>query len=225
MDRQGPIADIATSQARGDSPPSLSKSCSDKLALKQCTSLLNSLTSLIVSPENAYLSSLVLPRRELSVDACSRAFSPTGRMRSVSHMLWPGGFRFRPFTVLSTNVEFSHSRYDGTRLCRLSKGSNLSTAWTPPGQQCLINGVLQGRKQDDPRGASAICRRMMWRIAKEVGQGCEAVAESLDKTRYIDVKSSDSMDQRRMVISYVRNKALKGWICNEGDDVFDLDNV
>ena len=225
MIRHGPTADTIMAKARADSPLSLSKSCSDKLASKQCTSLLNSLTSFLVTPENAYLSSLVLPRHELSVDACSRAFSCTGRMKSVSPMLWDGGFRFRPFAVLSTDVEFFHSRRGGTQLCRVLKGSNMSTLWTPLVQQCLINGVLQGRKQDDPRGASAISRRMMWRIAKEVGQGCKSVAESLGKMRYIDVKSSDSTNQRRMVISFVRDTALKGWICNKGDDVFHLENV
>lgn len=47
--------------SRADAPQTNSKSCSDKLALKQSTSLLSSLTSLLLHPENAYLRSIVIP--------------------------------------------------------------------------------------------------------------------------------------------------------------------
>ncbi|KAH6854933.1 adenosine deaminase/editase [Chaetomium sp. MPI-CAGE-AT-0009] len=61
--------------SRGDAPPSHSKSCSDKLALKQCTSLLSSLASLFVSPRGAYLASLVLPASQFSAAGCTRCFA------------------------------------------------------------------------------------------------------------------------------------------------------
>jgi tRNA-specific adenosine deaminase 1 len=64
--------------SRGDAPPTASKSCSDKLALKQCTSLLSSLTSLFVSPAGVYLSTLVLPESQFSAVACRRCFSAAG---------------------------------------------------------------------------------------------------------------------------------------------------
>lgn len=64
--------------ARGDAPPTASKSCSDKLALKQCTSLLSSLTSLFVSPRRAYLAALVLPASQFSEAGCRRCFSAGG---------------------------------------------------------------------------------------------------------------------------------------------------
>ncbi|RYP19004.1 hypothetical protein DL765_003587 [Monosporascus sp. GIB2] len=61
--------------ARGDAPPTLSKSCSDKLALRQCASLLSGLAALLVSPESAYVRNLVLPEAAYSAGGCRRAFS------------------------------------------------------------------------------------------------------------------------------------------------------
>ncbi|AEO65309.1 uncharacterized protein THITE_2112167 [Thermothielavioides terrestris NRRL 8126] len=60
--------------ARPDSPPTLSKSCSDKLALKQCASLLGALAALLVSPRGAYLATLVLPAAQYDAGACRRCF-------------------------------------------------------------------------------------------------------------------------------------------------------
>ncbi len=61
--------------SRADAPPTLSKSCSDKLALRQCTSLLLSPTALLVGPRDAYARTLVLPRSRYSAAGCRRAFS------------------------------------------------------------------------------------------------------------------------------------------------------
>ena len=44
--------------------------------------------------------------------------------------------------------------------------SNLCAVVTPQKQEILINGVLQGRKQEDPRGASCVSRRKMWEAAE-----------------------------------------------------------
>ncbi|KAI5922315.1 adenosine deaminase/editase [Camillea tinctor] len=69
--------------SRGDAPATLSKSCSDKLSLRQCTSLLSSVTALLVSPAHAYVSTLVLPQAQYNAGGCSRAFSAEGRMESL----------------------------------------------------------------------------------------------------------------------------------------------
>ena len=95
---------------RGDAPPSLSKSCSDKLALKQCVSLLSSVASLLVAPDAAYLRSLVLPAAQGVGPGCARAFSPRGRMADVAGRAWAGGYAFRPFAVGATGCEFGYSK-------------------------------------------------------------------------------------------------------------------
>lgn len=120
--------------ARGDAPPTLSKSCSDKLSLKQCTSLLSSVTSLLVNPEHVYLATVVMPESQFSATGCARAFSTdstmSGRMApvlqsSLSHakdgpvgtnITMMGGYRFHSFEVLTvpssspTGAEFHYSR-------------------------------------------------------------------------------------------------------------------
>ncbi|KAK4042496.1 adenosine deaminase/editase [Parachaetomium inaequale] len=118
--------------ARADAPPTTSKSCSDKLALKQCTSLLSSLTSLFVSPRGVYLTTLVLPEPQYSAAACQRCFSSDsdsdldpasdsesevgvggGRMAGVKGraVLWEvAGYGFRGLRVEVTRGEFEFSR-------------------------------------------------------------------------------------------------------------------
>ncbi|KAK7756659.1 hypothetical protein SLS62_001496 [Diatrype stigma] len=128
--------------ARGDAPPTLSKSCSDKLALRQCTSLLAATTALLVSPGGAYLRTMVLPTSQFSAAGCRRAFSGGGaegeeeegeedsrdrergreagegrggRMRPLTNRRWAGGYAFRPFEVRTTDLEFAFSRREVAR--------------------------------------------------------------------------------------------------------------
>ncbi|KAI8936599.1 hypothetical protein NX059_007000 [Plenodomus lindquistii] len=213
--------------SRPDAPPTLSKSCTDKLALKQATSLLSSTTSQLISPANAYIHSLILPQSQYVPSACERAFSRSGRLNGLSQSSiegWKGGYRFAPFEVTSTAREFTWSR-------RMIKGgekampSNLSAVWTPSWQETLIGGVLQGRKQSDPRGASRICRRKMWGIALQIGGtvGAKVVGEVLGKRKYGEVKGDEVLEGRRRVKYDVKTGGLKGWVSNTGDDEFSLD--
>lgn len=211
--------------SRPDAPPTLSKSCTDKLALKQTTSLLSSTTAHIISPRNAYIESLVLPSSQHVPAACDRAFSRTGRMAALSQSTtdsWRGGYRYQPFQVKPTICEFKHSRRS------IAPGekavpSNLSAVWTPNWQETLVGGVLQGRKQLDPRGASAICRRSVWVAAWKVAVALRLplVCEALGKTSYKDMKEGQALESRRRVKSDVQ-EALKGWVRNTGDDNFSI---
>lgn len=116
--------------SRGDAPPTLSKSCSDKLSLRQCISLLSSPSSLVVSPDHAYISTLILPKSQYSASACWRAFSDgqgqdeygkeagsqQARMAPLqdSSRGWGGGYKFQPFSVETTDFEFAFSRQSTT---------------------------------------------------------------------------------------------------------------
>ncbi|TRX89990.1 hypothetical protein FHL15_009091 [Xylaria flabelliformis] len=146
--------------SRGDAPPTLSKSCSDKLSLHQCTSLLSSVTSLLVSPEHAYISTLILPAAQYSALGCRRAFSD-GQSRNereggdvglrqqqqqearmaplAAQTQGDGGYAFRPFSVETTDLEFVFSRRSPASILTLSPSrvpktkitpSNISTAHT-----------------------------------------------------------------------------------------------
>ena len=223
--RSPPNTNIS-SIARPDSPPSLSKSCSDKLALKQCTSLLSSPTSLLFSPENAYLHSLILPLSQYVDSACNRAFGRTGRMRPVANVQWNGGYKFGPFQVSTTSREFTFSRRSPSPAMQTPKSSNISALWTPGLQETLINAVLQGHRQTDSRGGSAVCRLRMGRRTVDLlkALAIPTFAHTVAGSTYNDLKKTNLLENRRIVKDDVRREALKGWVRNVDDD-FDLTAV
>ncbi|EAU36329.1 predicted protein [Aspergillus terreus NIH2624] len=79
--------------ARADAESTRSKSCSDKLSLRQVASLLSYETSLLVATtQNAYLEGVILPEEEISRVACDRAFGEQGRMRELAGRFWTSQF-------------------------------------------------------------------------------------------------------------------------------------
>ncbi|KAH7135641.1 adenosine deaminase/editase [Dendryphion nanum] len=207
--------------SRPDAPPTLSKSCTDKLAASQSASLLSSLPSLLLSPRKIYLSSLVLPESQYVEEACVRAFSRYGRLAGITEEVqkgWMGGYAFTPFEVKTTKREFGFSR----RCAGVQKliPCNISAVYTPHFQETLIGGVLQGRKQFDPRGASRLCRNGMWKAVMQVA-GLVVGAEGLGSLRgrsYGEVKRGKGLEWRRRVKEDVRGRGLVGWVRNEGDE-------
>ncbi|KAG8166553.1 hypothetical protein KVR01_002242 [Diaporthe batatas] len=220
----GQLGVVRRKPARADAPPSLSKSCSDKLAMRQCVSLLSSPAALLISPAGVYLTSLVLPESQFSAVAFERCFSTRGRLAALGTVgtEWEGGYAFRPFEVQTTGLEFEHSR----RGSRCSEGvryvaSNLATAWTRNGlEENLIGGVLQGRRQSDMRAGSAVSRGRMWLLVQEILQHAESAVILPTFETYESHKKSPWLTMRSKVKEDVRREALKGWIRNTGDDVF-----
>lgn len=106
--------------------------------------------------------------------------------------------------------------------------SNLAASWTVNGrEETIIGGVLQGRKQFDPRGASRMCKRRMWKLAMEVAglvtmEG--RVKMELGLERYMDVKEGAALSWRRRVKEDAKGTALKGWVRNGGED-FQIDGA
>jgi tRNA-specific adenosine deaminase 1 len=210
--------------SRPDAPPTLSKSCTDKIALKQSTSLLSSVTSLLVSPENVYIHSLVLPSSQLSTIAIKRAFSPSGRLSELNGESWAGGYSLTHFLVLSTEHEFSYSRRQ-TGAKELVP-SNISSLWTPYGAETIIGGTLQGRKQFDVRGASKVCKRRLWKLVIAIATtfDLQDLKTDLEGITYLDLKRGHVLSQRRQVKEDVR-KVMGGWTRNEGGEDFMVDHI
>ncbi|POS85150.1 hypothetical protein EPUL_002036, partial [Erysiphe pulchra] len=249
------LGSIRRKPSRPDAPLSLSKSCSDKLALKQYISLLSSLTSLFISPKNMYLSSLILPVTQHHKVACDRAFSATGRLMSlktgndmgVSHRLSStstGGYRFQPFSVYSTSLEFIHSRRQS--LLRLLPdeslvASNLASFSTPCNRGTLIGGTLQGRKQFSLRGAPPMSKHQMWQLALEVASRMElkSIIQALGKSSnitttsnrtYKEMKCTELLAKRHEAKSHVRrvlggDAGEKGWVRNIGGEDWSLCDI
>ncbi|KAK4548645.1 hypothetical protein LTR36_009556 [Oleoguttula mirabilis] len=219
--------------ARPDAPLTLSKSCSDKLALKQCTSLLSGVTSLLVHPGEAYLGMLVLPERRCVREAVRRAFGREGRMSGVAaegvQKRWRDeAYIFKPFEVVTTEKEFEYSKEhascgEETEAATLVP-SNLGALYTPRRQEVLINGMLQGRRQDDPRGASCASRRRTWEAVRDVAEsaGLPLFQDLTACEGYAGLKGSGRLKGRERVKEDVRERALKGWKRNVGDEEWGL---
>ncbi|KAL8745552.1 MAG: hypothetical protein Q9190_002318 [Brigantiaea leucoxantha] len=207
-----------TMTARADSPLTLSKSCSDKIALKQCTALLSSLTSLFINPENAYLETLVLPSSRFNKTAGDRAFGPNGRMKSISGRKWRCGYSFHPFQIQTTAHEFEYSCHNVSNSSKSLRTSKTSAVYNPSLEETLINGRLQGRKLGDPKGASQISNIRMVEVVMQVLTKMEPPAVYDGFKTYRQLKSAAFFKERRQVKHDVTDNALKGWICNEGAD-------
>ena len=217
--------------ARPDAPVTWSKSCSDKLALKQCTGLLSGVVSLLVWPGNVYLDSVVLPKAQSIASACERAFGAGGRMAAVAsedvQRRWrSSGYAFRPFEVRTTGREFEFSKRSSPSAIASEEGekavpSNISALYTPRRQEILISGVLQGRKQFDLAGASCVSRRSLWKAVLDVasaGNGLGDMVVGWKEMGYGEVKESAELAGREAVKRNVRELALKGWRRNLGDE-------
>ena len=216
------------SLARPDAPLTLSKSCTDKLALRQCTSLLSAVTSLLMFPERAYLRSLVLPESQHVPESTARAFSAVGRMSGLTSEItskWQNGYTFSPFSILTTSEEFGWSRRTGISEDQITP-SNKSAVYTPYSQEVIIGGVLQGRKQSDPRGACIISRKQMWQALLNSVENWEShYGPYFSKSgTYRTLKETDILRGRKQIKDDVVSIALKGWIANEGDNDFSLED-
>lgn len=227
------LGKVRRKPSRPDAPPTLSKSCSDKLALKQCTGLLSALTAQLIWPGNIYLLSLTIPESAYVPEACERAFGATGRMApliasDVQERWKQHGFSFKPFNVQTTRREFEFSkRYlnsQATSAAPDAVPSNRSCVFTIQGTEVLVNGVLEGRKLYDPRGASMLSRRKMWKSTLGVAAalGLPALSYLSAKYSYDELKRNLDVLGRGEVKSDVRRLALKGWERNGGDDGWSL---
>ena len=214
--------------ARGDAPQTLSKSCTDKLSLKQCTSTLSCLPSLIIHPGNAYIDTLVLPSSQHVPEATDRAFSHAGRMSSLRSSYtaeqWKDGYAFKPFQVIRTSVEFEHSRRAYPESTKTT-GSNITAMWTPRHLEVLIGGSIQGNKQFSVRGSSAVSKVKMWKQALALCQKAQfdKVESALANGTYAELKASTLLGPRRRVKEDVYRGALKNWVRNDQGNDFSLD--
>ena len=134
-------------------------------------------------------------------------------MSPVAGSAWLAGYGFRPFRVETTRIDFHNSRSAAGTKVDCCKGSNISAVWTPRHHETLINGVLQGRKQTDPMGASALSRIQVWNLFLETIDliNVSALRNLLKMPSYPDMKRSPDLEHRRRVKDNVKSEALQGW--------------
>jgi tRNA-specific adenosine deaminase 1 len=197
-----------------------SKSCSDKLSMLECTSILKPTVAALICPERGYICALVLPESQYVEEACSRAFGPYGRMATLrdNGLEWPPGYSFRPFKVLTTKRLFYYSR-GAIKTNWAIVPSPKAVIWTPYFVEVLIRGTLEGRFAGDPKGESQICRRKLWASADIIYKtlGLEDLALESNGGSYKLLKLSTIYHARKRLKREVISR-LVGWLPNEIDD-------
>ncbi|KAJ5351110.1 hypothetical protein N7452_000084 [Penicillium brevicompactum] len=163
--------------SRTDAESTRSKSCSDKLALRQVSSLLSFETSRLVAPtKNVYIAGLVLPEEEISRVACERSFGANGRMKGLAGRSWPEkidhdketGYQFRPFQILSVPSEEVAALW-----CFAKPKPVTSPALTPSKED---TPQTQSAKKSKPGNASAV-----WTLAPTYCDPSEIMTETGSK--------------------------------------------
>ena len=140
-------------------------------------------------------------------------------MAPLTHQTWPQGYAYHPFHVNPTSLSFAYSRHNNNTIPSSNskhtirtKSCNISTVWTANNlQETLINGVLQGRKQTEPKGASALSKRKMWTLFQDVNRIVGGGTNVPTDLPYERVKEGDALAVRRRVKEETKRVALKGW--------------
>jgi tRNA-specific adenosine deaminase 1 len=237
------LGEVRRKPSRRDAEATMSKSCTDKLTLKQVTSILCFPASLIIAPtENAYLSGLIVPSTRYSEEGFRRAFGQSGRLASMSTWHLPPCFQFHPFVTETLPPHFEPFPFAKTITAQPSvKAGNVSAVFIKSLQEIdvdlnetILRGVRQGHRPfaDDPKKASVVCRLRLWepvRSLVDLIQGEESIPAHIRKgllhTRasasYEELKASHLNAHRRAAKETV-TRSLGKWPKNSGDDAWGL---
>lgn len=146
---------VRTKPGRADSRITYSKSCLDKLAVKQATGVLNALTSALIDP--VFLDYLVLRDASYSKTSFQRCFSRVDAVHSLQVLLYDrDSYAFHKDEV------------------RLPLPLSLLHCVPFKSLQVLQNGVRNGAFKKNraplPSGASLVCNQNLYRQAQELLQ-------------------------------------------------------
>ncbi|KAI1961980.1 hypothetical protein LOZ58_003058 [Ophidiomyces ophidiicola] len=136
------LGTVRRKPSRPDAQPTLSKSCSDKLAAKQVLSVLSFPAYFLIAPSpNAYLANLLLPEDEIHPAAFDRCFGigETGRLRVINGEKWKdtestdGYYEVRPFGVRSITMKQANCLWQFSKQRdpngKPRKSGNISAVW------------------------------------------------------------------------------------------------
>lgn len=193
---------VRTKPGRRDSPISLSKSCTDKLALAQIISMLLGPVTRIVDPETFYLSRLVVPEDQFVDEHLTRAFGTSGRL-STMRSFENERYRAQFFKCLPTKIAFDHEKTSE------AKPSLYSIVLAGTTSEILLNGCKVGYKayNSNNKGWSVLCR-------KKITEKCIREDQETQGMTYYEYKH----DQHRQHAKQKAYEALENWIPNVKDD-------
>lgn len=205
---------VRTKPGRRDSPVTMSKSCSDKLALKQFTSILLGPTASIVSPERFYISKLIVPESQLSEPDFSRAFGPGGRLADLAGVKWSARYHSHFFKSVHTSIEFPFSRRSSTEpkpspqalLYVQGEENNRKSGQLSEG---IINGTRMGFKPFSGKGQSIASRHEIAKAVRELSPSLR------NDVSYLQFKEEN---QHRKAVKLRVYETLKNWVRTQPDD-------
>lgn len=189
------VGRVRTKPGRRDSPLTMSKSCSDKLALKQFTSVLAGPAATIINPSGFYIDTLVVPSSQFVKSDFDRCFGPSGRLKPLaSHDGWPGGYKPCFFKCVGTDLEFSHSRrsHESAKPSpqSLLNFKGIHSINKGKATEALINGTRMGFKPFSGRGQSLVSRF-------ELAQALRRATPNIDAAvGYMEMKTKDTRRRR-----------------------------
>lgn len=181
----GKRGQVRTKPGRGDSLLSLSKSCSDKLCLRQYLGITNAITSRLF-PQGVYLDYLILPREKCNNLDLERCFRTRFELdKSEVHYLK---------TLVYDKDDFQYRR-PGPEVA--SEPSQLSLLYVMPTNsiQVLNRGVRNGcfvkNKPPRPGGECFICNQTLYKRARPLLHH--------NSSTYIQFKQSNFKRQMRKI--------------------------
>ena len=228
------LGTVRRKPARGDAEATMSKSCTDKLALKQFTSLLSFPADILVrQTPNCFIQSLVVYQDQYDELGYERALGSRGRLTTTAN----SAQFFKIETLLTSFPRFDFEK--GSSEASF-KASNISALWirghdaSPDTVEVLLNGVKQGFKQFELRQGkeSAVCRKQMWYLGLKIEALVPPIHQddpaaqqptllSVNRPTYRDAKHGAARSARRHM-KFAVTQSLEGWISNTGDEAWSL---
>jgi tRNA-specific adenosine deaminase 1 len=240
------LGEVRRKPSRRDAEATMSKSCTDKLTLKQVTSILCFPTNLIISStENAYLSGLIVPSTRYSEEGFRRAFGQSGRLASMQTCHLPPCIQFHPFKteILPSDFEpFPFAKIDTAQ--QSVKAGNISAVLirnlrdiSTDINETILGGVKQGHKPvaNDPKKTSVLCRLRLWELVRSLIDTIQEdenipaqTKKELLRTRaaptYAELKASH-LNAHRQAAKETVTRSLGKWPKNSGDEAWGVEHV
>lgn len=201
---------VRTKPGRGDSEVLLSKLCSDKLAAKQVTGVLNAMASAVVEP--IYLAEVVVPESKYSEVDFNRCF---GRIHNLGNNDDSDDFSVHhDMAITTTPTEFDYGKHPDKVAAAVSV---IAVVGGPV--DTLVHGVKLGSYQKHrapkDRGQSAFCNRQLWQRWRHRWVSDDDADNDDDITTYVGFKRSQR--RRQQLKAHVRAR-LGQWVATGSDD-------